>query len=268
MPEIELHDVRIHYEFDGRQDRPTLVLSNSLGTNLAMWSPQLDALQEHFSILRYDSRGHGQSSTPPGPYSLEQMGTDVIGLLDALELDRVHFCGLSVGAMVGQWLGVHAHGRLGRLVLSNTAAKIGSPEGWNQRIETVRQQGTEAIVSAVLERWYTNEFRRSTPEDVERTAAMLLSTDAEGYASTCAAIRDMDLRADVQKISVPTLVVYGTQDPVTPPSEARFLIEQITDTRSLELEAAHLSNIEAASAFTAGVLDFLLARSTEGGSHG
>jgi 3-oxoadipate enol-lactonase len=264
LPFLESQEIRIHYEFDESADCPVLVLSNSLGTNLSMWSSQIPKFTKHFSVLRYDSRGHGQSSVPPGPYGIAQMGRDVIALLDELGLKRVHFCGLSMGGMVGQWLGVHAAHRFDKLVLSNTAAKIGSETAWNQRIETVRQQGMEAVIPSILERWFTQNYRTSFADEVVHIGAMLRSTDREGYASSCAAVRDMDQREDAKKITVPTLVIFGREDRVTPPIEARFLVENIPNARVLELPAAHLANVEAASAFTESVTDFLLGDGTDG----
>jgi 3-oxoadipate enol-lactonase len=258
MPFFEGDDVRIHYEFDQIAHGPVLVLSHSLGTDLSMWSAQVPEFAKHFSVLRYDSRGHGQSSAPPGPYSIAQMSRDVIALLDELDINRAHFCGLSMGGMVGQWLGVHAAHRLDKLILSNTAAKIGNESMWNQRIETVRQHGIEAVIPAILERWYTESFRARFPAEMVRASAMLKSINREGYVSSCAAVRDMDQRDDVKKISLPTLVIVGTGDPVTPPSDANFLVENIAGAHALELHASHLANIEAASAFTEGVVDFLL----------
>ncbi len=256
MPFLEL-DFRLHYSFYQQPHKPVLLLSNSLGTNLEMWSPQLAAWSQRFSILRYDARGHGSSSATPGPYTIPQLAGDALRLMDTLAIARAHFCGLSMGGMVGQWLGVHAADRINKLVLCNTAAKIGEDAGWNQRIATVNEQGMQAIVPSVIDRWFTPEFRRNHPDEVEATAAMLQSANHEGYAATCAAIRDMDLLESVQQIRSRTLVVYGEHDKVTSPAASHLLSEKIRGSRSLSLNAAHLSNIEAASAFTAGVLAFL-----------
>lgn len=258
MPTLKLQDVSINYGFDGFPDRPVLLLSNSLGTNFSMWSPQVESLIQHFNLLRYDSRGQGGSSVPAGPYSIDQMGHDVLAMLDALKLNRVHFCGLSMGGMVGQWLGVHAPERLNRLILSNTAAKIGTPEGWNSRIDAVRQGGMQAVIPAILERWFTPDFRSNFPAVLDRTSSMLQSANIEGYVGSCAAVRDMDQRNDAHNITVPTLVICGTHDLVTPPSEADFLVAQIRSSQLLTLPAAHLANIEASSEFNQAVLDFLL----------
>lgn len=267
MPFLEL-DFRLHYKFHREPDKPVLILSNSLGTNLEMWTPQIAAWAQDFSLLRYDARGHGASSATPGPYSISLLGEDVLRLMDALKIHHAHFCGLSMGGMVAQWLGIHAAERVDKLVLCNTAAKIGDDAGWNRRIATVRESGMQAIVPSVIERWFTSEFRRNNADEVEATAAMLQFANREGYTATCAAIRDMDLREEVQQIKARTLVVCGEHDQVTPPSASHFLLEQIKGSRLLSLKAAHLSNLEAASAFTAGVSAFLDDPDSEGVSHG
>ena len=257
MPFLQHDSVRLYFEYEPAPPRPILVLANSLGTDLSMWSTQMSAFAEHFSVLRYDARGHGRSSTPAGPYSLEALASDVLALLDALALPRVHFCGLSMGGMVGQWLALHAPERLDRLVLSNTAAKIGNAEGWNERISAVLARGMAEVVPTVLERWYTAAFRERSPEVVRATEIMLLANDPLGYAASCAAVRDMDLRPYVSAISTPSMIVYGLEDPVTPPEGALWLGRHIAGSCELALPAAHLANIEAADEFTIGVLQFL-----------
>ncbi len=256
MPFVEVGDLRTHYALTGDKDA-VLVFSNSLGTDFSMWNPQMSELQRRFRILRYDTRGHGQSSVTSADYTVEQCGRDVLGLLDSLGLDRVHFCGLSMGGMIGMWLGIHAPNRLHRLVLSNTAARIGTKEIWNARIATVRQDGMKSVAAAVIERWFTPEFRASSAEKVARAQHMLGNSPPEGYAACCAAIRDMDQRESVAQIKAPTLVIYGASDPVTPASDAQFLTTQIRGSVAVELAAAHLSNVEQADAFTAAVSNFL-----------
>jgi 3-oxoadipate enol-lactonase len=260
MSFVDLSDVRIHYDFQQRPDAEVVVFCNSLGTNLSMWNPQMRAFREKFSVLRYDARGHGASSVTPYPYTVEQLSHDVLGVLDALGIERVHFCGLSLGGMVGQWLGVHASSRLKRLILCNTAPKIGTDATWNERIATVRRDGVAAIVPGTLERWYTTGFRREFPEEVANTGAMLAAIDPTGYIGGCAAVRDMDHRQENSRIQAPTMVVFGSHDPVTTPQDARLLLDSIKGAQPLELPAAHLSNIEAAAAFNAGVMRFLLDR--------
>jgi 3-oxoadipate enol-lactonase len=257
MPMIELDGARIHYHFDGSERDPVVLLSNSLGTNLSMWDAQVPELAARFRVLRYDTRGHGQSSVTPGPYSITQLGRDVVRLLDELGIERAHFCGLSMGGMTGMWLGVYAAARIGRLVLSNTAAKIGTAEIWNARIEAVRQGGMIAIVDAVIQRWFTRAFIARAPDTIERTRQMILSTPPEGYVANCAAIRDMDQRQTISRITVPTLVITGARDPVTTPSDAGYIVERVVGAHYLELDAAHLSNIEAAQRFTDALKQFL-----------
>src|SRR5208282_1823644 len=256
MPFVAVGNLRTHYAITGAQDA-VLVFSNSLGTDFSMWDPQVDKLQQHFRILRYDTRGHGQSSVTPADYSIEQFGRDVLGLLDSLGLDHVHFCGLSMGGMIGMWMGIHAPTRLHRLVLCNTAARIGTKEMWNARIATVRKDGMKPVAAAVVERWFTPKFRAATAEKVARAQRMLENSPPEGYAACCAAIRDMDQHEAVAQIKAPTLVIYGASDPVTPASDAHFLTAQIRGAVEVELAAAHLSNVEQADAFTEAVSSFL-----------
>ena len=256
MPCADCSGLRTHYELTG-ESGPALVFSNSLGTNLSMWEPQMAALAPHFRILRYDTRGHGQTSVTPGEYTMEQLGRDVLSLLDALKLDRVHFCGLSMGGMIGIWLGAHAPERLNRLVLCNTAARIGTKETWNSRIATVRKDGMVPVAAGVIERWFTPDFRAAQPQRVEKMQRMLENSPPEGYASCCAAIREMDQTDAVAKIQVPTLMIYGTKDPVTPPADAQFLTSRIGGSKSVELDAAHLSNVEQDAAFTEALECFL-----------
>jgi 3-oxoadipate enol-lactonase len=259
MAFLELKDSRIYYELSGSDQAPTLMFSNSLGTNTAMWDRQVPALSRDFRILRYDTRGHGQSSVSPGPYTMDQLACDVLALLDQLRIERVHFCGLSMGGMIGMLLAMQASHRLGKLVLCNTAPKIGSAEQWNARIETVRKQGMQGIVDGVLERWFTPRFRAASPSAIESTKQMLLRTPVEGYIGCCAAIRDTDLRDAISRINVPTLTISGTHDPVAPPSDGHFMEQHIPGAQYIELPAAHLSNIEAAEAFTMEVSNFLRA---------
>lgn len=248
---------RLHWRLDGPAAAPLLLLSNSLGTNMAMWAPQMPILTQHFRVLRYDSRGHGQSDAPAGPYSIERLGRDALGLLDALGIDKVRFAGLSKGGMVGQWLGANAPDRLSHLVLCNTAAEMAPPEPWSARIALVKAQGMAAIVDGVVERWFTEPFRTRHPEAIAPIAAMLHATPVEGYTACCAAVRDMDQRASLPRIPVPTLVIGGRQDPATPIAKSHELARLIPGATLVELEAAHLSNIEQAEAFTEALLSFL-----------
>ncbi|AGI24151.1 3-oxoadipate enol-lactonase [Pseudomonas sp. ATCC 13867] len=262
MPAVHLADGDLNYQLEGPVGAPVLVLSNSLGTDLHMWDAQIPTFAEHFRVLRYDTRGHGASLVTPGPYSIEQNGRDVLALLDALDVPRAHFCGLSMGGLIGQWLAIHAPERLSRLVLCNTAAKIGTPDIWNLRIETVLSGGAEAMCNlrdASISRWFTADFAEAEPGKVEPIVGMLAQTSPEGYAANCAAVRDADFRGEIGAISAPTLVVCGAADPVTTPSDGRFLQAHIPGAELVELRAAHLSNVQAGDAFSQRVLDFLRA---------
>nr|WP_047168496.1 3-oxoadipate enol-lactonase [Sphingomonas sp. Y57] len=248
---------RIAWRLDGPADAPVLMLSNSLGTTMDMWLPQLPALTGRFRVLRYDQRGHGASDAPAGGYSLDRLGRDAIELLDVLGLETVHFCGLSLGGMTGQWLGVHAPDRFRRIVLANTAAYMGPPSGWQARIGVVLDKGMGAIASAVLERWFTPEFLPGTPEVKTTVEAWLLATNPVGYAGCCAAIRDMDLRPVIGLIRNPVLVIIGGRDPATPPAQGEEIVAAIPGAKGVTFDAAHLSNIEQPDRFLEALLDFL-----------
>lgn len=253
-----LDGCRLAYRLDGPEGAPVLVLANSLGTNLELWAPQLASFASRFRVLRYDMRGHGGSDVPPGAYSLDRLGRDVVELLDGLGISRAHFCGVSLGGMVGQWLGVQAPERLERLILANTAAYLGPPSGWQTRIRLVLTEGMEAITENLLQRWFTPSFLATGSPEVERLRVMLLGTPATGYAGCCAAIRDMDLRPMSGLIQVPTQVILGTQDPATPPAMAEALARAMPrPPKVVRLEAAHLSNIEQPDGFNRAVLGFL-----------
>jgi 3-oxoadipate enol-lactonase len=254
---VEVGDLRVHYSAGGPEPAPALVFSNSLGADLSMWDPQAAALEDRFRVLRYDTRGHGRTAVTPGPYTIERLARDVVGLLDALGIGRAHFCGLSMGGKIGMWLGVHAPDRIGKLVLCNTAASIGTAERWNARIRDVREHGMKGIAAAVIERWFTPPFRERSPELAAKARAMVERTPPEGYVACCAAIRDADQRGEVPGIRAPTLVIAGRHDPATPPADGRALSDAISGARYVELEASHLSNVEAAGAFTAELTAFL-----------
>lgn len=257
MPFAQLSDVRMHYDLSGPAGAETVVFSNSLGATLSMWEPQVRAFSGKFRVLRYDTRGHGQSSVTPGPYRIERLARDVLALLDSLKLDRVYFCGLSMGGQTGMWLARNAPQHFHKLILCNTAAKIGTPETWNPRIEAVRAGGMKSISSAVMERWFTAGFRANSPETVSAIQRTFESHNPEGYVANCAAIRDFDARESIAGIKLPTLVIAGAHDPATTPAEGRFLAERIAGARYVELDAAHLSNIEAHERFNSELGAFL-----------
>ncbi|AQV98054.1 3-oxoadipate enol-lactonase [Cupriavidus necator] len=257
MPYADLPDVRLHYRLDGAEHLPVLVLSNSLGTNFGMWEPQVAAFSQHFRVLRYDTRGHGESSVPSGPYSIAQLGGDVIALLDHLGIEQASFCGLSMGGITGMWLALNHAPRLHKLVLCNTAAYIGPPENWTNRAAAVERDGVASIAAAVVEKWITPPYAAAHPELVASLRAMLGATPSAGYAANCLAVRDADLRQDIGRITAPTLVIAGSGDLPTPPRDGVYLAQTIPGAHYVELEAAHISNLEQAEAFSKAVLDFL-----------
>src|SRR4029453_13113865 len=199
--------IDVGYEISGPDDGPALVLSNSLGSTIAMWDPQVPTLAERLRVIRYDHRGHGASPVPPAPYELADLGADAVRLLDRLGLERVHWCGLSLGGMVGMWMAINAPERIDRLVLCCTSAQRGPPEMWAQRAETVRAEGVEGIADAGLERWLTADFRAHEPAATAKVRAMLVATPDAGYAACCGAIERMDLIAELGAIRAPTLVI-------------------------------------------------------------
>jgi 3-oxoadipate enol-lactonase len=258
MPFIDTPDLKIHYRLEGRNGAPLLVFSNSLGSNLSAWDAQVEALGGRYRILRYDSRGHGQTAVTPGPYSIPQLAADLPRLLDALGLrGPAFFCGLSIGGQVGMWLGRHESARFSKLVLCNTAARIGSVDVWNGRIDTIGKSGLPAFAPEAMGRWFTAAFRESSPAVVAKAQAMVETSPLAGYLATCAALRESDQTSEVGRIGVPTLVIAGRHDPSTPPAQGRALAEAIPGARYVELEASHLSNLEAPEAFTTTLAEFL-----------
>jgi 3-oxoadipate enol-lactonase len=257
MAFVETRTACFRYELEGPPSAPVLLFSNSLGTDLRMWGPQVAEFKQEFQVLRYDARGQGESTVSSGPYSIELLAQDVVDLLDALRIPKVSFCGLSMGGMVGMMLALRFPQRFHRLVLSNTAPKIGTTDSWNTRIETVNASGMQAVVDAILERWFTPAFRSAGNVQVEATRKMLLEAPPLGYVGCAAAVRDMDQREGIAAIRVPTLVISGASDPGTPPADGRFLAGQIAGAEYVELPAAHLSNIEATTLFNKAVGQFL-----------
>ena len=248
---------RTAYDIQGDETLPVVALCHSLGTNRRLWDAQTAGLSRRYCVLRYDVRGHGETEVPQGPYTIESFAEDFLSLLDALGIERAHFCGVSLGGFVGQWLGANRPERIGALVLANTAARSGTEQGWNDRIAQVTRDSLQSIEAASLGRWFTADFMKRDPSTVDRVRQMLLTTPVDGYAATCGAIRDMDLRPLASKIARPTLVISGASDASTPPSEAAWLADRIPRAEHVTLPAAHLANVEAADAFTETVLTFL-----------
>lgn len=249
--------VRLDWDEAGDARAPALLLSNSLGTDRSLWNDNLDALTARFRVIRYDSRGHGRSDAPQGDYSMARLGADALTVLDAAGVQRAHVVGVSKGGMIAQWLGVHAPDRVNRLILANTAAWMGPKSAWSARIETVLAGGMAAVADAVIARWFTPDFMAMHVGRVAEVRAVLLKQSAYGYAGCCAAIRDMDQRADIGAIRAPVLVIGGLEDPATPAAKAEELAALIPGAKLEMLSAAHLSNVEQADAFNRLVLDFL-----------
>ena len=234
-----------NHQVEGAPDAPVLLLGGSLGTSLEMWDGQL-ALAGSLRIVRFDHRGHGQSPSPPGPYEIEDLARDVIDLMDALEIERAFYAGLSIGGMLGMWLGANAPERVERLVLICTSSQMGPATMWQERAATVRAAGTtEPIADAVVDRWLTPAFANEHPEARARLRAMLVSADPQGYAACCGAIERMDLRGELSRITAPALVISGADDLATPLEHQRVIAESIPGARhEIVSPAAHVAAVE------------------------
>jgi 3-oxoadipate enol-lactonase len=247
--------VTLHYRLDGSHGAPPLLLCSSLGTTLELWDPQVSALSARFRLVRYDQRGHGRSPVPPGPYSIEDLGHDALALLDDLGLERVSFCGLSIGGMVGMWLAAEAPARIERVVLCSTAPSLPPRAQWLERAATVRAEGVSAIADATLARWFT---QRAPGSLVASFRAMLVGTPPEGYAACCEALAELDLHDRLAAIDAPTLVVTGEGDPVATPEAGAKLAAAISGASHVTIAAArHLTNAEQPATFTQHVLAHL-----------
>lgn len=257
MPLVQLGGATIHFETAGDRRKPCLLFSNSLGTDLSMWDAQAATLASDYFVVRYDTRGHGRSSAPPGPYTVAQLGGDVVALLDHLDIWQAHVCGLSMGGVTAQWLAVHAPHRVLKLVLANTAAKVGTRDGWTERAAVVRGGGLGAIAASSPSRWFTPAWTAAHAGVAEAMAGKLRLQDPEGYASCCEALAMADLRTDIAAISCPTLVIAGRDDPVTTVADAEALCRAIPGARLAVLSASHISNIEDPDGFTATLRAFL-----------
>jgi 3-oxoadipate enol-lactonase len=250
-------DATISYEVDGPPDAPALLLINSIGSTREMWARQAPAFAARYRVIRYDARGHGRSSVPAGDYTIAQLAGDALAILDALKVPSAHVCGISLGGLTTQWLGVHAADRVNKLIVANTAARIGTVDSWNERIKIVREGGMSPVAERSMQIWFSPAFHARDPETVHGFRAMVQNTPVEGYLGCCAALRDADLREEIAAITAPTLTVASSGDPVTPPEGLAFIRDRIPGARMVTLEGAHLSNVESAEEFTAAVLDFL-----------
>ncbi len=257
MPAIEGASVRYYYELSGNADGDVLVFVNSLGSNLRMWEKVLPVFERSYRVLRYDMRGHGQSSAPLGPYSIEELGEDLLFLLNRLGFDRVNLCGLSLGGLVVMWVAINAPQRVRRIILANTAARIGTSEAWNQRIAAAQSMCMASLAEATIDRWFTSSYRDCHVAEMELIRTMIASTDANAYTACCGVLRDTDLRSKLGSIKVPSLVIAGKYDPATPPSDGRALYSALQASSYVELDGSHLSAWEQHEAFAEAAHSFL-----------
>jgi 3-oxoadipate enol-lactonase len=257
---IQSAGCELNAQVEGPERAPVLMLCNSLGTDLHMWDDQVKAVTERFRLVRYDRRGHGKSGAPKGPYNMEMLGRDALAVMDGLGVQKVNWCGLSMGGMVGMWLGANAPQRIDRLVLSNTSSYMADKQIWNDRIKTVRAGGLAAIVDGTMERWFTQGFRERAPQTIARMKEMMLKTPLEGYVGCGEAVRDMDHREIIRGITAPTLVIAGQHDPATTVEAGEFIRSRIPGAKLAVLEAAHIANVEQPQAYTDTLLGFLTSK--------
>jgi len=258
MNTLDVNGIKVRYKVEG--SGPWVTLSHSLTCDLTMWDEIAVALAPTFTVLRYDTRGHGGTTAPEGPYSFEQLSADVTGLLDALKIERTHFVGLSMGGMIGQYLALLAPQRLNKLVIASSTSRI-PPEAsplWDERIAIVRTQGCAGLVEGTLGRWFTPEFRAGRPDVMQRIGKLIADTPAAGYAGCVAAIRQLDITARIGAIRTPALVIVGEQDPGTPPAMSSVIASGIPGARlDIIPSASHLCCIEQPETFKQLVAGFL-----------
>lgn len=257
MPFCPIEGGSLHYEIDGEAGAPALILSNSVAADVSVWERQAARWAQRFRVVRYDQRGHGSSTATPGDYSIDQLGRDVLALMDHLGIARADWCGISIGGMTGLWLAMHAPERMHRLVLANTAALMPPPSLWDERIAIARTRGMEALATPTIERWFPAAFRAREPETIARIRTVVAATPVDGYAGCCAAVRDLDLRDGLAAIRHRTLVIVGEKDPSTPPAAGEFIQAQVPGALLARLDAAHMSNVERPGEFASLVETFL-----------
>ena len=258
----EANGIKINYRLDPRTDgnpnAPVVMLSNSLLSSYGMWDDQMDALTEHFQVLRYDTRGHGGTDAPEGPYSIDLFVEDVIGLLDNLDIAKVHFVGLSMGGFITQLLAAKYPDRVISATLCDTACVMPPASLWNDRIKTAETEGIEALISGTLERWFTAPFHQAGAEAIDKIRDMIRATGVQGYVNCCKAIRDMDQCHLLGDIKTPTNIIVGEDDPACPVTAAEVLHAGIPGSKLVILKnAAHLPNVEKKDEFNAALVDFL-----------
>lgn len=258
MPVITVDKTRINYQIEGNESSPSLLFSNSLGTDIGMWAPQVPDLITRFRIVRYDTRGLGASDAPQGDYTIEQLGRDVIALADALQIAKFAFVGLSLGGMIGQWIGANAGDRVTSLVLANTSPYVPPKSNWDDRRRAVLERGMSAIVDMAMGRFFSPETLAKEDPVVSAIRSTFLATNPAGYSGCCAAIRDMDQRSSLSKIGVPTLVIAGDRDVSTPwIGHGEILAREIRGAKAVHLPTAHLSNVEAPQLYNSALIEFL-----------
>ncbi len=254
---IKANGIQMHYELSGKEASPVVVLSHSLGSSLAMWDPQMAALEPHFRVLRYDTRGHGKTDAPSGKYTFEMLGKDALCLLDVLGIEVVHWVGLSMGGMIGQHLALNNADRLESLSLCDTAAVMTDENQpvWQEYIDKARIQGLQPLMQATMARWFTAPYRSKNPSTVQTIQRHFLETPAAGYIGCSEAIRALNYLDQLPRIKTPTLIMVGEEDPGTPVAASKAMHESIPNSRLVVLpSAAHLSNVEQPEAFNGALM--------------
>lgn len=260
--------MKTNYKLTGTPNSPVIVLSNSLGARYSMWDDLVPLLLPYFRVLQYDTRGHGESDKPDGPYTIDALGRDVIDLMDHLEIDKAYYCGLSLGGLIGQWLAIHHGERFYKIALSNTAAKIGERQSWLDRVELLQAQGMQAICDATMGKWFSSRFKEDNPKKYHNFREMFLAANVQGYRGCCHAVAGADFREDISQIAVPVLVIAGDADPVTTVMQAQFLVERIPDAQLLVINGRHLLSAESPQLYAEGLIDFFIGSSPyERGMH-
>ena len=258
MPVANLNQTEIFYTRTGALHLPALMFSNALGTTSDMWQTQIVRLNKYFQIIRYDTRGHGRSASPKGPYSLEMLGKDAVALLDYLGIEQVNFCGISLGGLIGQWMGIHASQRIARLLLANTAAKVGGTDAWLARAARARLDGLGSVADTAERRWFTQGFLNTYPECADAMVETLRGTNREGYASCCEALAHADLTDETKHIRCDTLIIAGASDAVTTVEHAQALKQSIQRSAIKIINASHLSCVEQPQEFNTAIYDFFI----------
>lgn len=260
--------MKTNYKIQGTPNSPVLMFSNSLGADFKMWDELIPYLLPYFRVLQYDTRGHGKSEQTEGPYTIEMLGKDVVDLLDDLSIEKVFFCGLSMGGLIGQWLGINHPERLHKLIISNTDAKIGTADRWNDRINLIKEQGMQAIANATMEKWFTEDYHKTNPLRVAEMAEIFLANNIEGYTSCCAAIGAADFSASIKTISVETLIITGDEDAVTNVNQAEKMQQEIPNAKLKVFHARHLPSTELPEEYAQTLINFIVGKDTfERGMH-